>query len=320
MRWGLAALVAAMMAGDALAQPMGLRAARWLDPNSDRVRALTIEPTECLLKPTSAAQRLSVETGRAAFRTPILLGGQAARAGVACETCHRNGRTNPDFLFPGVSGAAGTADVTSSLFSSHRGNGIEDPKPIPDLSGPRDRLKISQAPADRALEPFIHGLITQEFDGPEPSPAVLQGLADYVRGLSPSACPKSQTGPVSPHLLMVDARRAVQAGDQWVARGDFKTATLMIAAARSRLYLIDERYQSPSLSADKTMLRSAAHDLARVAEAVRTGAPTARTLMSRWLASTAKLDRRLTASARKSLFNPRRLEEASQRPLPREAS
>nr|QQZ49991.1 hypothetical protein JKL49_25640 [Phenylobacterium glaciei] len=73
-------------------------------------------------------------------------GGQAARAGVACETCHRSGRSNPDFLFPGVSGPPGSADVTSSLFSSHRGDGIDDPVPIPDLSGPRAGLKV--APAD----------------------------------------------------------------------------------------------------------------------------------------------------------------------------
>ena len=97
--------------------------------------------------------------------------------------CHRDGRTNPDFQFPGVSGAAGTADVTDSLFSSHRGDGLDNPKPIPDLSAPKEKLKIDQAPLSRALETFIHGLVTQEFDGPEPTPAVLEGLADYVRAL-----------------------------------------------------------------------------------------------------------------------------------------
>lgn len=82
-------------------------------------------------------------------------GGQAARAGLSFESCHRSGRPHPQFLFPGASGAPGTADVTASLFSSHRGNGRDDPVPIPDLSGPRARLA-----------PFIHGLVTQEFDGP----------------------------------------------------------------------------------------------------------------------------------------------------------
>src|SRR6185369_16706175 len=119
--------------------------------------------------------------------------------------------SNPDFLFPGVSGAPGTADVTSSLFSTHRGNGTDDPRPIPDLSGPKDRLKVAQAPAEARLEPFIRGLITEEFDGPEPTPAVLDGLAAYVRALNPVACPARAREPVTVALLMEDARRALRA-------------------------------------------------------------------------------------------------------------
>ena len=46
---------------------------------------------------------------------------------------------------PGVVCCAhvGTADVTLSLFSSHRGNGVHDPRPIPDLSAPRDQLGVA---------------------------------------------------------------------------------------------------------------------------------------------------------------------------------
>ena len=128
----------------------------WVARGADPARALGSVPTECLKLPADPALAAKVEVGRAAFRTPVLLGGQAARAGINCETCHRDGRTNPDFLFPGVSGAPGTADVTNSLFSTHRGNGIDDPKPIPDLSGPKAQLKVDQAPADEeagALHP-----------------------------------------------------------------------------------------------------------------------------------------------------------------------
>ena len=55
--------------------------------------------------------------------------------------------------------------------------GSTTPKPIPDLGGPKARLKIDQSPDAKALEPFIHGLVTQEFDGAEPLPGVLAGLA-----------------------------------------------------------------------------------------------------------------------------------------------
>ena len=154
-----------LVAGLASAAPSPqspLRSLRWLAAGHDPVRALAFSPRECLSEATDRSQQEAIETGRAVFRSPLILGGQAARAGVSCETCHRNGRDNRDFQFPGISGAAGTADVTSSLFSSHRGNGVEDPRPIPDLSMAKARLKVSQRPEDRALEPFIHGLITQE--------------------------------------------------------------------------------------------------------------------------------------------------------------
>ncbi|HEX7887443.1 MAG TPA: hypothetical protein VF474_15820, partial [Phenylobacterium sp.] len=154
-----------------------LRAQSWVPAGADLVRIFASQPTECLKAPADPALARSVEIGRAAFRTPLLLGGQAARAGLSCESCHLAGRSNPDFQFPGASGAPGTADVTLSLFSSHRGNGVHDPKPIPDLSGPRDKLKV----AAQDLAPFIRGLVVEEFDGHEPPAAVLQGLADPVR-------------------------------------------------------------------------------------------------------------------------------------------
>ena len=125
---------AGLLAAAAPADPP-IRAERWLAPAA-RLTALTREPAECLARPGSVSAAKSIAIGRTAFRAPLLLGGQAARAGLSCSSCHRNGRGNPDFLFPGISGAPGTADVTASLLSSHRGDGIFNPRPIPDLAGP----------------------------------------------------------------------------------------------------------------------------------------------------------------------------------------
>ena len=166
-----------------------IRAARWIAPGADKARLLSEKPSECLAKAQTPELAYQVEIGRAAFNTPLLLGGQASRAGLQCESCHRGGRTNPQFFFPHVSGKPGTADVTTSVFSSHRGDGIDNPKPIPDLSGPRALLKVSRDPKKPDLRNFIHGLVTQEFDGAEPPPAVMDGLAAYVRSLTPEACP-----------------------------------------------------------------------------------------------------------------------------------
>lgn len=288
----------------------------WMDRHADPARALGSTPTECLRIPADPAQAAKVEIGRAAFRTPVLLGGQAGRAGITCETCHRDGRDNPDFLFPGVSGAPGTADVTSSLFSTHRGNEIDDPKPIPDLSGSKDRLKVSQVPAEKKLEPFIHGLITEEFDGPEPAHAVLEGLAAYVRALDPAACPAKARRPVDVALLMGDARRALKAAQASAAAGDDATAVVMVASARSRLGMIDERFAGPALAKPRTALRAADRQLDDAQTALRAGGPDAQRRLAAWLAASPRLERELRAHAPASLFDPARLVQAAKRRLP----
>jgi hypothetical protein len=213
-----------------------LREARWLAPAA-LYRGLTRAPPECFARPADPAEQRRAEIGRIAFQAPLLLGGQAARAGLSCASCHRNGRGNPDFLFPGLSGAPGTADVTASLMSSHRGDGRFNPKPIPDLGGARAKLKVSRDPDKRELESFIRGLVVEEFDGPEPSAAVLDGLAAYVRALRPEACGRKEVRiGLSSRLAMVD--RAVELGlDE-----SGETRRLLLAAARSQLGAIDERF------------------------------------------------------------------------------
>jgi hypothetical protein len=305
---GVVSAAGLALAGDAAGPP--LRSMRWAPRDADPVRAFATQPAECLKIPPDPTAARAVEVGRAAFRTPALLGGQAARAGLACEACHRGGRANPDFQFPGASGAPGTADVTLSLFSSHRGDGVFNPKPIPDLSGPRAALKI--APADRSA--FIHGLITQEFDGPEPPPAVLSGLVAYVGALDPAACPVEPRTPVTVGLLMADARRALAAARAELAEGDRATARLMIASARGRLFLIDERFAA--LPAMRSRLRAADTGLLQLQDAVHAGDPKAPAALDRWLAESRPLEAQLAAHERQSLFDLKRLTAAANRRLP----
>jgi hypothetical protein len=293
-----------------------IRAMLWAAKDADPAHALGSTPTECLEVPADPALAQAVEVGRAAFRTPVVLGGQAAMAGVSCETCHRSGRDNPDFLFPGVSGAPGTADVTNSLFSTHRGNGVDDPRPIPDLSGPKARLKVSQAPADDALKPFIHGLVVEEFDGPEPTPAVMAGLVAYVRALDPAACPAAPRRLVDIPLLMDDARRALRAAQAEIAKGDPATAVVMIAAARARLGLIDERFDTPALAAPREALRAADRRLADAQAALRQHHTDVAPSLADWLKRSGPLEARLTAKAPASLFDPVRLAATAKLRLP----
>ena len=132
------ALAACASAPEATAPvtPDSLRALRWIAPQADAVKALTIAPVACETPPPRMpdGQSLKLTLGRIAFESPALLGGAAARMGLSCSSCHINGRGNADFFIAGVSGAPGTADVTSSLFSKVRGNDALDPVPIPDLA------------------------------------------------------------------------------------------------------------------------------------------------------------------------------------------
>jgi hypothetical protein len=310
----IAALAVLALVGAGAVDLTVIHADRWLAPGADRVSALGSTRPECLALPHDPDQAYLVEVGRAAFRTPMLLGGQAARAGIACESCHQGGRSNPNFFFPGLSGAPGTADVTSSLFSSHRDDGIDNPKPIPDLSGAKDRLKVSQDPASPALKTFIHGLITEEFDGAEPPPQVLAGLAAYVRALSPAACPPDARRPVVIQDFVDNARRAVHTAALALDRKDPTTAIFLLGAARTQLGLIDERFDQPVSLRPRAALRTADTDLAAALADLRAGDAQARGRLEVWLARSPSWAAVVEAGERQSLFDHQRLAAAAPKP------
>ena len=286
---------ALLVAADA-ATKLPIRDVRWLAAGVpvERVNQL---PPECYRPPADAKERRSAEIGRVAFRAPLLLGGQAARVGLSCSSCHRNGRGNPDFHFPGVSGAAGTADVTTSILSSHRGDGTFNPKPIPDLAGDPAKRITSRDPARPDLQNFIRGLITQEFDGPEPPATVLDGVAAYVRAISPAYCSGGDVS-VSARMLVAEVDSALR-----LARDerDEETARLLIGAARSNLGRMDERFQVPGLESERKLLVEADRELRGLQDAL--GSSAERALWAEWDESWPARRERLQADAPRSLFS-----------------
>jgi hypothetical protein len=305
---GLAAGSTALLVGAAAGFDPPLRVLRWLAPGTNVARAVGSKPAECL--PRSFAdpqQAYLVALGRTAFRTPLLIGGQAARAGLPCEGCHLNGRNNPDFHFPGVSGPPGTADITSSIFSSHRGDGVDNPSPIADLGGPKASLVIDQGAAKLDLETFVHGLVTEEFDGAEPPAAVLQGLTAYLRAQDPKTCAGAPRVPVTLASIMTEARRAVTAGQAALAHNDQPTALLMIQAARSQMALIFERYDRPALNRDRLTIQAADLDLAAALDDLRANKPGAADRLTAWGVRSRQWEKSLARDEPQSLFAPVRL-------------
>jgi hypothetical protein len=239
----------------AAASPPSFTVLRWTKPGAE-LAVLSSQPAACLSVDPRHAVR--VAAGQALFNTPTLLGGQAAKAGISCASCHVNGRGNPHFLLEGISREPGTADVSNSFFSVARHNGQFDPAPIPDLAAPG---KISRYPDDPALAGFIRSLIVDEFAGAEPSAAMLDALAHYVRAIRP--CPDGQAQAVhralDDQLLLVHA--ALGGARDMAQRGDWQAADALVAGARQQLGEIAERYAGPGLARQRALLIRASRSL-----------------------------------------------------------
>lgn len=296
----LVVLFAAAAANAADRSAPVLREMRWIEPGLPRaslIKLLTTQPDECLTLPAGQAAQQQIAVGRAMFQSPLLLGGQASRTGISCASCHRAGRGSPHFSFPGVSGPPGTADVTSSLFSSRRGDGIVNPRPIPDLV--LDLPKVDRDPAKPDLRRFIRGLVVEEFDGLEPPDAVLDGLVAYVGALGGTcSADRAQTVDIETDLI----RAAVGTAQRFLTVPDQPTARLLIAAARSALGRIDERYATVPGVRQRLDTRDA--ELRKVQALTSTDPTAAHMELDRW---TPRFDRDvavLRSSEPRSLYAP----------------
>lgn len=293
-----AALVAAplVLAAAAAAQPP-ISEAAWLSPDADMVAFLTTAPAECLAAPKEDEARYRVALGRVAFRSPFLLGGQAARGRLSCSACHVNGRSNADFYVEGLSSAPGTADVTSSIFSKVRDDRTLNARPIPDLVDRAARAKSAHRIGD-----FIESAVVDEFQGAPPPRAVIDGLVAYVSALQSSAC-EDATVRQTPRRDMRHVSRALAVADEALARGDAAVADFALLSAQGELGRIAERYpNSPQIRA---ALAGLARQVAR-ARAIAAAAPKGAQVRIAEAASGArKLSFALNHARSASLYDPR---------------
>ena len=279
------------------AQASDIAALRWLAGDRDRVAFLTTQPVECLRSTSDAVLARKRELGRVAFESPALLGGAAGRKGLACSSCHLGGRDNPDLFIEGVSGAAGTADVTSSLFSKTRGDGEFNPKPIPDLAA-KDGKQIK----DRSSPEFrtkVRGLVVDEFDGQAPPAPVFEDLLAYLDGLELAAC----ANPAARVKLGPERDLAAVAAALTGARtaADPAETEFWIRAARRRLEKIDERYLAADLEPARARVEQLSLALGAEADAVHAGRGAAPPVSADGWAALVKL---VTDGEPKSLYDP----------------
>jgi len=260
-----AALLASFLAvaeGPAKNSPpdIGLQGAQWLSPGADVLAALTETPGECLKPAEDAETAYLMEVGRTAFRSPLLFGGPAARSGLSCNSCHLDGHDNPEFFVPGLSGAPGTADVTSSLFSKVREDGVHNPLVIPTLVDAAEKTSFGTASPQPSIEAFTESAVEDEFQGAPPPPAIIKGVAAYVGHLSADACPAAPVRQ-SARRAIDDVSRAVAAAKAALERGDGPTADFLMVSAQHAAGLVHDRYSGPKLADERAALVGLSRDL-----------------------------------------------------------
>jgi hypothetical protein len=291
----LAAVLALAAAGPS--STILLREQAWTFP-ATLAYDMTHAPAEC-----SAANAGAAEIGRALFRSPALLGGPAARAGLSCNACHSSGRVNARFLLPELSNRAGAADVTSEWSSKTRGDGIVNPVDIPDLAGLAQRAAFGQA-RDPSLEHFVHGVIVEEFQGPDPPAQAFEGVLAYLRGLD--AC-RMEMAPVTLAGAAADVRRALAAAES----ADDETAKLVLLAAQDAMGRIVERLPARRFARDRSGLEALSRELG----AMRNGdvAAAMQIALPGWRARFDGVVARLSRRERQTYFDQRTLRRALQR-------
>lgn len=221
-------------------EAVDIAALEWLSASADKVEHLAFQPATCLQAPEDP----SVQRGALLFSSPTLLGGQAAKAGLSCAACHRNGRGNPDFVFVGISDEPGTADVTHGLFSKVRADLVLNPVSIPDLATPAGRRTVDRE-VDGALEAFLAAQIVEEFSGSEQDGQVIADLAAYVRALDDRACDTSALEAQSWRSEIKLLRTAIGSGAPQSA-----AHTNAMRAALGRIYARLLPHQHSALRAD----------------------------------------------------------------------
>lgn len=240
-----------MLGAAAPSTPFLLREQAWTAPGERMAHAMTHHPSECLAERTP-----STEIGRALFRSPVLLGGPAARAGISCHACHSNGGMNTSFLLTELTDRAGHADVTSEWASRTLGDGVANPIAIPDLAGAAGKSAFGTREVPTLAE-FTRNVIEQEFQGEQAPPQAFEGLLAYMRALRLRSCPAEYLNAVTLASAADDVRRAIAASREAGA----PTRSLLLLAAQDAMGRIVERLPERSFARDRRRLETLSRDL-----------------------------------------------------------
>lgn len=279
---------------------------QWLHPGADPVQQLSAAPAECLDLSADPRTLLRIEAGRQLFRNPLLLGGEAARLGLSCESCHRGGTGNPAFFLAGISDAPGTADL-GRLHARERLDEAPGAVPIPSLVDLLRRRALGRQRWTGPLEAFIERHAGADVRGGPWAPEVTGTLASYLRALSSGACPAQTGRPRSLGEDLYEITRSINSLLQYIDKEDEDISRLLLSAARGHLEEIQRRY-APAEAALAARITEYAQDLGKHGALIEAGHfPAARVAVRGWQADWLRLRSALEAAQGHSLYDRERL-------------
>jgi hypothetical protein len=137
-------------------------------------------PRYHLKSPSSGAMLSTLaERGALLFRSSMIYGGGMKALGMSCEYCHPGGSTSSKLFLPGLSGQAGTVDLSHRFWNPDSENFSAGPADNQSLRGIRFTAPYGHEGKIASLREFIRHVIVVGFDGPEPSPQDLDALVAY---------------------------------------------------------------------------------------------------------------------------------------------
>ena len=198
-----------------------------------------------------------------------------------------------------VSGAPGTADVTSGLFSKVRADNVFNPVPIPDLALVDGQDQVNRK--DRAaLAGFVRGQIEDEFSGDPPPTRVFEALLTYLEHIdqTASAC---DTETRETRTWREDWASAKLASDLTITTENIADKAFYTRTARITLGRLYERYPAP----EDTQIRETLISLSRGLAAGE-----------RLPKENGGLQMQLETAAHRSLYSPETLAKSLQAEVP----
>ena len=151
------------------------------------LRTLAHDPTG--YDPSRRRVPSDVLLGDLLFHSPRILGVEAQRMGLACQSCHPSGATNRSLVLPGFDDRPGNVDLSTRHFRAAADDGIANGINIPSLRGVRYTGPYGHDGRTASLAEFTTSVIVEEFGGARLSPRELAALVRYQQDLdfSPDA-------------------------------------------------------------------------------------------------------------------------------------